>query len=133
MFNNIGGKIKGLAQVICWIGIVAFAILGIRLISEDDDLVVLGFVIMVIGGVMSWVSSFVLYGFGQLIENTEPLRYYAKSTISAPMSSIPKPGTGYSLTKEVNVGTIGDGWICGGCSAKNTKGSLYCMNCGRHR
>ena len=29
MFENIGGKIKGLAKVVCWIGIILSVITGI--------------------------------------------------------------------------------------------------------
>lgn len=73
MFDNIGGKIKSLAQVVCWIGIIASVICGFILIGTDEDLILLGLLIMVIGSLISWVSSFALYGFGQLIENTDEL------------------------------------------------------------
>ena len=68
MFNNIGGKIKSLAQVVCWIGIICSVISGIAIMATDEDLAFSGFVIIVIGSLVSWVSSFTLYGFGQLIE-----------------------------------------------------------------
>ncbi len=71
MFENIGGKIKTLAKVLMWIGIIGFVIYGIVMISEEQ--VLLGFLIIAIGGLSSWVSSFVLYGFGQLVENSDKL------------------------------------------------------------
>ncbi len=80
MFNNIGRKIKILAQVICWIGIICSVVLGVVIMATEDDLPVLGFVLMLIGPVVSWVSSFVLYGFGQLIENTERLPLNAEKS-----------------------------------------------------
>ena len=73
MFDNIGGKIKTLAQVVCWIGIICSVISGIVMMANGDELAFLGFMIMVIGSLVSWVSSFTLYGFGQLIENTDQL------------------------------------------------------------
>lgn len=73
MFDNIGGKIKALAQVVCWIGIVCSVIYGIVLMTTDEDLVMAGFIVLVMGSVLAWVSSFALYGFGQLIENTDKI------------------------------------------------------------
>lgn len=73
MFDNIGRKIKALAQVVCWIGIVCSVIYGVVLMTTDEDLVMVGFMVLVMGSVLAWVSSFALYGFGQLIENTDKI------------------------------------------------------------
>ena len=84
MFDNIGGKIKGLAKIICWIGIIACVITGIALISDaskgdryyrytDGGEVFAGILVMILGSVLSWVGSFVLYGFGELVENSAKL------------------------------------------------------------
>ena len=50
--------------------------------ATDEDLEFLGFVVMVIGSLVSWVSSFTLYGFGQLIENTDQLVLNAEKPYS---------------------------------------------------
>lgn len=71
MFDNIGGKIKALAEVVCILGIILSIIGGFIIIAENSGL--LGFMFMVIGSLGSWVSSFTLFGFGQLIENTDLL------------------------------------------------------------
>ena len=73
MFCNIGEKIKALAQIITWIGIIVCVVLGIIIIANDDELVLIGLLVMVLGSLLSWVSSFVLYGFGQLIENSDKI------------------------------------------------------------
>lgn len=78
MFDNIGGKIKSLAQVICWIGIISSIISGFVMIATNEYLIFLGLVIMVIGSLISWVFSFTLYGFGQLIDNTDKLVHSKK-------------------------------------------------------
>lgn len=70
MFTNIGGKIKALAKVQCWIGIVASIIFGMIMIAEIPYEGIIGLLIMIIGSFLSWISSFVLYGFGELIEKT---------------------------------------------------------------
>lgn len=74
VFGNIGGKIKTLAKVLTWIGIISSVITGISMLATGDEaLVLIGILIAAFGSIVSWVSSFLLYGFGQLIENTDEL------------------------------------------------------------
>ena len=75
MFDNIGGKIKTLAQVVCWLGIIISGIYGIGMMAVDVHLVLAGIIVIVTGSLMSWLSSFALYGFGELIENSQMIRY----------------------------------------------------------
>ncbi len=75
MFDNIGGKIKGLAKFVTWVGILASVIVGIGMISISTPYghrpsVPAGILTMVAGSLGAWVSSLVLYGFGELIEQT---------------------------------------------------------------
>jgi len=69
MFDNIGGKIKSLAKALMWIAIIGYAIWGIVLFSKEQ--ILSGFLIIAIGSLLSWLSAFVLYGFGQLVENSD--------------------------------------------------------------
>ena len=63
MFNRIGKKIKTLAMVIAIAGIVMSVLSGIWAGNYLD------FVIIVLLGVfVSWVSVFLLYGFGELVD-----------------------------------------------------------------
>lgn len=71
MFDNICGKIKTMAQAICALGIIGSVIGGIVLISVD--MVIVGIIVLIGGSLLSWLGSFGLYGFGQLIENTDIL------------------------------------------------------------
>ena len=71
MFSNIGSKIKVLAVVITCIGIVASIIIGIVLMTTDEELIVPGILVMIAGSLLSWLSSFFMYGFGQLVENSD--------------------------------------------------------------
>lgn len=95
MFSNIGEKIKKLAIVICWIGIVLSLIFGIVVVVAPNSLnyyynvdvngstvassnnitaqVISGILVFVIGSLISWVSSFVLYGFGELVTNSKKI------------------------------------------------------------
>ena len=79
MFDNIGKKIKTLAATIALVGIIVSIITGVIILGIGADmgfgvggegLVGLGIMIIIIGSLISWVSSFVLYGFGELIEKT---------------------------------------------------------------
>ena len=80
MFNDIGGKIKTLATVTCWIGIIGSVIYGIVLTIEADPLAGIG--LMVIGALISWISCFVLYGYGELIDNTDATQYDTREMIA---------------------------------------------------
>ena len=72
MFKNIGGKIKGLAKVICYVGIAISVVAGLGMICTgyNDAMVGMGFAVMIVGSLVSWIGSFFAYGFGELIENT---------------------------------------------------------------
>ena len=45
MFDNIGGKIKTIAKVGCWIGIIAYVIIGINFMTENSNKLI-GFLIL---------------------------------------------------------------------------------------
>lgn len=69
MFDNIGGKIKAAAQVVTWLGIITSVIGGIAIMVSLESPT--GVLVMIGGSLISWLSSLALYGFGQLIENTD--------------------------------------------------------------
>ena len=73
MFDNIGGKIKTLAKVVCWIGIIASCLCGIILIGINTNTAFIGFMVLIVGSFSSWIGSFMTYGLGQLIENSDIL------------------------------------------------------------
>lgn len=69
MFDNIGNKILCLARFLCIMGIIGSVIYGIALIVNGAA--ISGFMYILVGPLVSWLSCFVLYGFGQLIETNE--------------------------------------------------------------
>ena len=73
MFNyeNIGDKIKGLAQMVFVVEAIAAVITGIALMATDEDLILYGLLVLIVGPIIAWVSSWLLYGFGQLVENSD--------------------------------------------------------------
>lgn len=89
MFTNIGGKIKGWAKVLCYLGIAVSVIMGIAIIVAGDSMgrygyygsgvsiggVLGGLLVAVIGGFASWIGSFLLYGFGELIDSCNAIEH----------------------------------------------------------
>ena len=75
MFSNIGQKIKTLAKVCTWIGIICSILCGLVVIFEGGDIesILIGFLIGIAGSLFSWIGSFLLYGFGQLVENSDKI------------------------------------------------------------
>ena len=73
MFDNIGGKIKGVAEFCCGFGIVISIVLFFVVLATSDNIggAILSFILLGVGIIFSWLSSLTLYGFGQLIENTD--------------------------------------------------------------
>lgn len=71
MFDNVGRQIKTLSKFLFWVGIILSVIIGFFYAINDTSTALLGLIILICGCFGSWVSSLLLYGFGQLIENTD--------------------------------------------------------------
>lgn len=69
LYNNIGNKIKILAFVIATIGSILSLIFSI--VALSNNLIIEFILIIVLGPLFSWISSFILYGFGQIVENSD--------------------------------------------------------------
>lgn len=68
MYDNISSKIKGLAKAAFIVEAIAAIIAGIALMASDEDMIPVGLLVMVVGPIVAWVSSWLLYGFGELID-----------------------------------------------------------------
>ena len=68
MYDNIGEKIKGLAKGFFIAGAVLTFIAGVSVMAVDEDLIVIGLPVMLLGPIISWISSWMLYGFGELVD-----------------------------------------------------------------
>lgn len=84
MFQNIGKKIKTLAKVICWVGIicsivggVVMAISGVGILRYDAasgvGAIVGGLLTAVLGALFSWIGSFMMLGFGEIVEKVNEI------------------------------------------------------------
>ena len=75
LFSDPGAKIKKVTQIVFWISCIACFVLAITLFGhaaeEDGGLYALwGFVTLLAGPLVSWISSLLLYAFGELVENS---------------------------------------------------------------
>ncbi len=85
MFRNIGGKIKGLAVFFCVLGMLFSLICACNIWVNTKTLtsalgnyitdiriasIIYGALVLVLGCLASWVGTFCLYGFGELISKT---------------------------------------------------------------
>ena len=75
MFDNIGSKIKNVTVVFTVIGMAVSVIAGIVVMLLEKSFLnfLLGVIVIALGCFISWLTSLGMYGFGQLIENTDKL------------------------------------------------------------
>ncbi len=71
MYYNIGGKIKTLAVWTFVVEAIGSIITGIALGVEEDELY---FLLCLIGPIVAWVSSWILYAFGEMVEDIHAMR-----------------------------------------------------------
>ena len=71
MYDNIGGKIKSLAVWTFIVEAIGSIITGIALGGEEDELY---FLLCLIGPIVAWVSSWILYAFGEMVEDIHAMR-----------------------------------------------------------
>ncbi len=113
-FDNIGGKIKHLAKILCYTGIsialiyASYKIFILGIFASDPNIeesekiseVIEGIIIGIIGPIVSWICSFFMYGFGQLIENTDILVGNNKINSPAPVTKAESIQKKYELPSE---------------------------------
>lgn len=122
MFYQIGKKIKTLATVVTVIGIIISVLLGIGLIaadasayeqsSDEADLIIsilIDLGISTIGCLISWLMSFLLYGYGELIDETSRLatHFCGENTSNTGSSLFGKAITIDNVTQKNNGSSFG--------------------------
>ena len=70
LYDNIGNKIKGLAKTAFIVEAIGAVVTGLVLLFTDEDLILCGFLTLICGPIIAWVSSWILYAFGELVERT---------------------------------------------------------------
>ena len=145
MFDNIGEKIKSSAIVLLVIGIIASLILGISQISNavetskyssyfssyagtvEGASVLGGILTIVFGSIISLIASYILYGFGQLIDSTQNIEKKLSSQSFAEVNNLTDSSASFSSTTQA----LSDGqWACPNCNTVNSKIVTKCIKCG---
>lgn len=114
MFDNIGGKIKTLAEVGCRLGITLFVLAAILIGMQGD--IFTGLLVLVLGSLGTWIGGFFTYGFGELIENTT--RIHEDNLELQKILTLIKNKSGEIDLQENETSTISDN-----CKAKKTSDS----------
>ena len=158
MYNNIGGKIKGLAKFVCILGIVvsiiAALVVAVAIGSTSrytygvygggggsvGAAVFLFILIAGLGSLFSWLGSLRLYGYGQLIENSDRIR---EDVAAKRAGTPPAPGrnfdpvgimgpAGHPVHEPVFSAGVPDvsEKICPKCGMSNEADSVFCCGCG---
>ena len=70
MFENVGGKIKGFAQVWGWIVLIGSIIAWIAMLADEWGWISW---IVLLSGLALVPSAWVIYGFGQMVEDAHDL------------------------------------------------------------
>lgn len=71
MFNNIAGTIKTLAKIVFWFATILCLIFGIASWVTEEKEFIMGIYPIIVSLGLTIGGSFLIYGFGQLIENTD--------------------------------------------------------------
>lgn len=87
MYNNAGTRIKGLAMVFCVLGVIASVLLAVAGYQLTMSLtssvfhegnagvaIIVALVVFAVFAVISWLGYLLLYGFGELIDETCQIR-----------------------------------------------------------
>ncbi len=159
MFENIGNKIKKLSAGICYLGIGVSCIIGIILWSSGGDELsfLLGVITALIGSLLSWLSSFMLYGYGELIDSTQKLQKtldvidrknsYASTNKQwlcqkcgnlidkspCPICGQDTYGRKLSKIADDKSNSEQNCWFCKNCGAKNSASAQFCKQCGTYK
>lgn len=137
MYDNIGGKIKGLSVFIFLIELIAVFIIGIILMTSDNDFILIGLLVIILGALFSWVSSWLLYGFGELIaktdeteNNTRIISEYiiAEQQKHAKNAAVACDKSTNNTQSNLNPYGIKHGWLCTNCQKMRSQSP--CEHCG---
>ena len=153
LFSNVGGKIKAVAKTMYVIETVAAIIAAIALIAAGDDFAGFAVLSAILGPMVALVSAWILYGFGEIVENATNSNarnvntyYMPPKPVSAPEPVVAPqvaPSTPAQKTApaapvvekkpEVKIEPLSEAdiaagfWLCE-CGTKNK--TMMCMNCG---
>ena len=129
MFNNIGQKIKNLALVLFTLESAASILFGLICTGLFENTLFL--LICIIGPFVSWISSFLLYGFGELVDNSSKIKSDTEDQKKNQEIIIKelKKLNGSNPSED----TDSKKWTCENCGTLNDKYASFCYICGNKK
>lgn len=76
IFKDIGTKLKFLANLSFWICVGGSVFTGLVALLNEEEI---GFLIILLGVLLSWLGNCMLYGFGDLVENVSEINKRMKN------------------------------------------------------
>ncbi len=138
MFDDIGDKLKSLAVLLLLLSIAAALILFFMMMQES---LFMGIVCMVAAAGGGLVSAMLIYGFGELVENSAIIK--DKLTAMEKRQNPEASAESSAPSRQASVGTYtipgarsatsGEQWTCKKCGARNDRVSQYCKDCGAYK
>ena len=127
MYDNIGRIIKDLAQKVFIIEAIASVITGVALIVFGNIMTVLGILVMIVGSFLSWVSSCLFYGFGELIEKNCEIARNTDTILKSLETHEVNQNT--KITEKYQNTNSSHRWLCNNCKKLRTQSP--CEFCGK--
>ena len=94
LYGNIGGKIKYLAFFTALLGALGSFVSGVMLMTTDSYFIGYGVLLIIVGPIVAWVSSWILYGFGEIITSLQSIdgstgkgHQHTRPTYAAPFNT----------------------------------------------
>ena len=131
MWSDMGQKLKTLAQIICILGMIVSLIMAIstwntrvpdEIHSSWNDTAKQastfwpGLKTLIIGCLLSWVGSWILYGFGLIVERAENGYSFSDKGLRLPDGGV--------------MPAVWSTWTCRKCKTENPQSRSVCLNCG---
>ena len=125
-YEDIGGKIKKWAMTMCVIEAIAAIIGGIIILFSGAVLV--GILTMIVGPFVAWVSTWLLYGFGELIEKTLDNEINTRQILEIMQQKDSEKAQAMWREKNKSTPPISHSWRCDNCGKMRTEAP--CEHCG---
>ena len=131
LYENIGGKIKNWAKwifIVEAIGSVVAAIVVPAASGDPDDFIWLSALLIVFGPLVAWVGSWLLYAFGEMVEDIHARRtkYYPL----AEEAEVRKAEEKARIEAEEKAEKGQKSYICPNCRREVLRGCTMC-ECGQ--
>jgi len=126
MFSDIGGKIKILAIIMTVLGIFVSVVGGIDTMDYDDEA---GLLIIIVGSLSSWIMSFFVYGFGEMISHLKRSNELSEQILRK-LGGSPASMPDYTPSRGPISGNRS--WKCS-CGTENRAEDAFCRYCRNRR